>query len=269
MDRFDDPIETEEELRESYPHLYGMEEDPYEPPPYKLTAEQEKFRETQRAKLVEHRRVAGEVRATRSTPERSRAESGTIFPITSLTSTFKPFHFPFHSVSRGGTLARTKWDTFGCNSLNSNTYTVPKSSRCGTLAERITHDISKCIKTRKRADYKLLHIFTAPFRLTADFLHLTIREAEALEIHSRGTKWQFEQNYSPLLHWRSLSAHSVLSVRLRRPKGRQTALRPRSTTGKADLANAAAANTVDAAECVMAAADMECAAAWECSAASS
>jgi hypothetical protein len=38
MDRFDDPIETEEELRESYPHLYGMEEDPYEPPPYKLTA---------------------------------------------------------------------------------------------------------------------------------------------------------------------------------------------------------------------------------------
>ena len=48
----DDSLETEEELRESYPHLYGGNETPYEPPGYQLTPEQEKFRETERAKWL-------------------------------------------------------------------------------------------------------------------------------------------------------------------------------------------------------------------------
>jgi len=56
----DEELETEEELRESYPHLYGIHEDPYEPPPYKLTVEQEAFRATERAKLAERRRVVEE-----------------------------------------------------------------------------------------------------------------------------------------------------------------------------------------------------------------
>ncbi len=40
MDDFDS-LDTEEELRESYPHLYGGNEKPYEPPPIKLNAEQQ------------------------------------------------------------------------------------------------------------------------------------------------------------------------------------------------------------------------------------
>ncbi|MEO5859060.1 MAG: AAA family ATPase [Pyrinomonadaceae bacterium] len=56
----DEGLETEEELRESYPHLYGGTEEPYEPPPYKLTAEQEAFRATERAKLLARRVVAEE-----------------------------------------------------------------------------------------------------------------------------------------------------------------------------------------------------------------
>ena len=56
----DDPLDTEEELRESYPHLYGGNERPYEPPAYKLTPEQEKFRETERAKWRERFAVVEE-----------------------------------------------------------------------------------------------------------------------------------------------------------------------------------------------------------------
>jgi len=51
MSQYDD-LEDEEELRESYPHLYGGNETPYEPPGYQLTPEQEKFRETERAKWL-------------------------------------------------------------------------------------------------------------------------------------------------------------------------------------------------------------------------
>jgi hypothetical protein len=135
MDRFDDPVDTEEDLRESCPFLYDdVAEGAWEPLGSQLSPEREKFRETQRAKLAEQRRVAGEVRPTRSTPERSRAGSGTIFPITSLTSTFKPFHFPFHRVSHRGTHSRGKWDDFGTNLRRYNIYTVPKVSHCGTAA---------------------------------------------------------------------------------------------------------------------------------------
>ena len=56
----DDGLETEDELRESYPHLYGGNEKPYEPPGYKYTPEQQKFLDTQRAKLAEERRVVEE-----------------------------------------------------------------------------------------------------------------------------------------------------------------------------------------------------------------
>jgi KaiC/GvpD/RAD55 family RecA-like ATPase len=56
----DDGLETEEELRESYPFMYGGDEKPYEPAGYKYTPEQQKFLDTQRAKLAEERRVVEE-----------------------------------------------------------------------------------------------------------------------------------------------------------------------------------------------------------------
>ena len=130
MDRFDDPVDTEEELRESYPFLYGdVAEGAWDPPGYKLTPEQEKFRETRRR----FGGPKGHLMANRSTSERACPQSGTIFAITSLMSTFKPFHFPFHLPSHRRTLSRGKWDTFGNNPLRYNTYTVPKVSHRGTV----------------------------------------------------------------------------------------------------------------------------------------
>ena len=76
-------------------------------------------------------------RSNRSTPERSRAESGTIFAITSVGSIFKPFHFPFHLLSHCGTLLRGKWDDFGDNPPEYNIYTVPKLSHGGTVKRPI------------------------------------------------------------------------------------------------------------------------------------
>lgn len=60
MDEFES-IDTEEELRESYPFLFGdVAEGAWDPPGYKLSPEQEKFRETQRQKLLEERIVVDE-----------------------------------------------------------------------------------------------------------------------------------------------------------------------------------------------------------------
>ena len=57
----DEGLETEEELRESYPHLYGdVAPGAWDPPEYQLTPEQEKFRQLQKAKLREEMRVAEE-----------------------------------------------------------------------------------------------------------------------------------------------------------------------------------------------------------------
>ena len=57
----DEGLETEEELRESYPHLYGdVAPGAWDPPGYQLTPEQEKFRQTERAKLLEKMRVVEE-----------------------------------------------------------------------------------------------------------------------------------------------------------------------------------------------------------------
>lgn len=60
MERYDDPIDTEEELRETYPHLYGIEEKPYEPPGYELSPKHQKFLDEQRAKLSERREFEDE-----------------------------------------------------------------------------------------------------------------------------------------------------------------------------------------------------------------
>ena len=60
MDEFES-VDTEEELRESYPFLFGdVAEGAWDPPGYKLSPEQEKFRETQRQKLLEERIVVDE-----------------------------------------------------------------------------------------------------------------------------------------------------------------------------------------------------------------
>lgn len=56
----DDPLETEEELRESYPHLYGIEEPPYQPPEYQLSPHHQKILDEERSKLAERRRVVEE-----------------------------------------------------------------------------------------------------------------------------------------------------------------------------------------------------------------
>lgn len=49
----DDPIETEEEVREKYPWLYDNNEKPYEPPGYKLSPKHQKFLDEQRERLAE------------------------------------------------------------------------------------------------------------------------------------------------------------------------------------------------------------------------
>lgn len=57
MDQYE-PIDTEEELRESYPWMYEDEVVPYTPPGYKLSPAQEKIRQTELEKLRAERIVA-------------------------------------------------------------------------------------------------------------------------------------------------------------------------------------------------------------------
>jgi hypothetical protein len=56
----DDPLETDEEVREKYPWLYGIQEEPYEPPGYKLSPKHQKFLDEQRAKFAEQRQFVEE-----------------------------------------------------------------------------------------------------------------------------------------------------------------------------------------------------------------
>ncbi len=60
MDYDDESIDTLEELMESYPHLYGGNEKPYEPPPIRLNAEQQRVLDTTRAEIVARDQVVEE-----------------------------------------------------------------------------------------------------------------------------------------------------------------------------------------------------------------
>ena len=60
QDDDDEPLETEEELRESYPWMYGGNEKPYEPPAIRLNAEQQKVLDTKRAEIIARNEVVDE-----------------------------------------------------------------------------------------------------------------------------------------------------------------------------------------------------------------
>jgi hypothetical protein len=60
FERYDDPIDTDEELRESYPFLYDDLEKPYEPPGYRLSPKHQNFLDEQRAKLADRREFEDE-----------------------------------------------------------------------------------------------------------------------------------------------------------------------------------------------------------------
>ncbi len=59
MSQYDD-LEDEDELRESYPHLYGGNEAPYEPQGHTLSLKHQKVLDEERSKLAERRRVVDE-----------------------------------------------------------------------------------------------------------------------------------------------------------------------------------------------------------------